>query len=127
MTRSIQLAGAGLLLILLGAWLRIPDNPPAIFLLYSGCLALILALVLPWKYEGRFRLICIGGLIAFPVLVVLHNFLEASAIRMEDSLLIPWVLQALSVLSFLLAVLVSPLLVLVGMSGWLWQRWRQRA
>ncbi len=125
--RAVQaLAGSGLLAAVAGLLLGINDNLPGILLLYAGLLSVALGLLLRWKRAHRGRLFFLSGLISFPVMVVLHNVGEAVAGMPTLPGLLVWPLQAIAVVSFFLAVLIAPVLMLSGLIGWLFELFAQR-
>ncbi len=95
--------------------LGIADNPPGVILLFASLLALILVMIHHWRSPRRFLIMAIVALVGIPVMVVLHNLLEAMADR------IPYWLAPLasgiSATAFLLAVMVLPVTFFAGIIG----------
>jgi hypothetical protein len=95
--------------------LGIADNPPGIIILFASIFALVLAMVHHWRSPRRFMKMMFVSLVSFPVMVILHNVLDALA-GQAPGWLEP-VLTGLSVTSFLLAVLVIPVTFFAGIIG----------
>jgi len=95
--------------------LGIADNPPGIMLLFASVFALVLAMVYRWRSARRFKKMMLISLVGFPVMVILHNFLDALA--EQGPTWLEQVLTSLSVISFLLAVLVLPVTFFAGIIG----------
>jgi hypothetical protein len=120
------LTGGGLFAVVAGLLLGINDNPPGILLLYVGLLSSAFALLLRWERANRGRLFFLLGLVGFPVMVVLHNAGEAVAGTTGLPTLLVWLMQAIAVLSFFLAVLIAPVLMLSGLIGWVCEYFTER-
>jgi len=95
----------------------IADNPPGIFLLYAAGLTLVLAFSHRWRNPKAFGLLLLASALGFLVTVVIHNFAEVGADRIAHIPVLSLPLAAISVVSFLLAVIVCPAGILVGMVG----------
>jgi hypothetical protein len=101
--------------VLLGACaalVGIDDNPPGIFLAFGAAAALVLALVHPWRSVKRYALLLLTSLLGIVLCGVLHNVFEAA-----EAPIVQIVLQSLAVSTFLVAVLIGPPAVLVGVLG----------
>lgn len=95
----------------------IADNPPGILLAYSGATALVLAFVHPWRTARPFRRLLYASVVGLVVFAILHNAFEAAATRAAGVGMLQGLLQGLSVVAFLLAVLLCPPGVVVGGVG----------
>ena len=94
------------------------DNPPGIALLYGGLICLILAAVCRWRRPRSFLLLFALSALGFVVFAVLHNLFYA----IGAGTTIPWVqslMEGLHVGAFLIAVLLCPAGILVGLVGWI--------
>jgi drug/metabolite transporter (DMT)-like permease len=106
--------------VLLGACaalVGIDDNPPGIFLAFGAAAALVLALVHPWRSVKRYALLLLTSLLGIVLCGVLHNVFEAMAGEAAEAPIVQIVLQSLAVSTFLVAVLIGPPAVLVGVLG----------
>ena len=96
----------------------IDDNLPGIAILYGGLICLTLAAVYRWRRPQSFlKLFALSGL-GFFVFAVLHNLLYA----VGKSTSIGWiqaVMEGLHVAAFMIAILLCPVGVLVGLIGWI--------
>ena len=95
----------------------IEDNAPGILCAFGAAVALVLAFVHPWRTAKQFGLLLLGAVLCFVIFVVLHNVFHGVAGNMENTPVIPVLLEGLGVATFLLAVLVCPPAVLVGLVG----------
>ena len=95
----------------------IDDNPPGIALLYGGILCLTLAAVCRWQRPKDFLLLLAYSALGFVVFAVLHNLLYGLG-TMTDIAVVKGLLEVLHVGAFLIALLVCPVGVVVGLVGW---------
>ena len=97
----------------------IDDNPPGTLLFYLGTVLLVLAWVHAWRKRRKFTWLVAGSLIGIPVFVVLHNLLHADVLNgmAENYLIIAKVLELLSALSFILALAICPVGLVIGLLG----------
>lgn len=96
----------------------IDDNLPGIALLYGGLICLTLAAVCRWRRPKSFFSLFALSLVGFFLFAVLHNLLYA----VGKSTAIAWVqavMEGLHVAAFMIALLVCPVGVLVGLVGWI--------
>lgn len=105
----------------------IDDNLPGIALLYGGLICWVLAAVCRWQRPRSFLLLLGLSVLGFFVFAVLHNLLYA----VGESTTIGWiqaVMEGLHVAAFMVALLLCPVGVLVGLVGWLttsYRSWRE--
>lgn len=105
----------------------INDNLPGIALLYGGLVCLTLAAVYRWRRPKSFFLLFALSAVGFFVFAILHNLLYA----IGESTTSSWLraaMQGLHVGAFLIALLLCPVGVLVGLVGWLsssYRSWRE--
>ena len=95
----------------------IDDNPPGIFLAFGAAAALILAFIHPWRTTKQFVRFLIAAIVAFVLLAVLHNVFYGLADMAENQKALQIVLQVLSVATFLIAVLICPPAIAIGVVG----------
>jgi hypothetical protein len=95
----------------------ISDNPPGIFLAFGAATAFVLAFVHPWRTAKKFRLLLYASVLSFVILGILHNVFEGVASTIEGAGALQILLQGLGVTAFLIAVLICPPAILVGVVG----------
>ena len=95
----------------------IDDNAPGILCAFIAAAALILAFVHPWRSAKQFGLLLLGAVLCFVISAVLHNVFHAIAGGMESAQVSRKMLEGLGVAAFLLAVLICPPAVMVGLIG----------
>jgi len=96
--------------IVLALILGIDDNPPGIILVFAGCVLFILIFTQNWHNVKPFLLLSVFSIVGFIISAVLHNVLEA--IGGEGS-----ILGIIGVVFFLIAILICPAALLVGIVG----------
>jgi len=96
----------------------ISDNPPGIALLYGGLVCLTLAVVFNWRRPKSFLLLFALSAIGFVVFAILHNLLYAIG-HATDLAWLRGLMEALHVAAFLIAILVCPVGLVVGLVGWI--------
>ena len=95
----------------------ISDNPPGIGLLFLSAILLVTAFVHHWTETRRFRWLAIASLIGFPVFAILHNLLYALGELTAGVPVIPMVLEFLHAASFMVALILCPAGLAVGIVG----------
>ena len=95
----------------------IEDNLPGISLLYFSGILLTLAFVHHWRSTKKFLVLAGFSAIGFVLFVALHNFTHAGADLAADVAVVTRLLQAISVVSFFLALIVCPAAFVVGLAG----------
>jgi hypothetical protein len=101
-----------------GLIVGVNDNLPGIALLFGGLICLVLAVVYRWRRPKSFLLLFALSALGFVVFAILHNVFYA----IGESVDIAWVqalMEALSVGAFLIAILLCPAGILVGLVGWI--------
>ena len=96
----------------------ISDNPPGIALLYGGLICLVLAAVCRWQRPKSFLLLFALSVLGFVVFAILHNVFYG----IGKSIDVSWVqalMEGLHVGAFLIALLLCPAGILVGLVGWI--------
>jgi hypothetical protein len=104
-------------LAIAAAVIGIDDNPPGILLAYLSATAFVLAFVHPWRTSKQFLYLIYTSVLGFIVSVVLHNLFDFFAARSGVSGLLPGLLGSISAAYFLVAVLLCPPALLVGLIG----------
>jgi len=107
----------GCLLLVMAYIIGIADNLPGILLLYLGTIALILSFVHSWRKPRKFKILTIVSIIGIPVFIILYNLLYGLSKMSAEITLLSSFLNLLSVLSFLLAIIVCPAGLLIGLVG----------
>lgn len=102
------IAGAGII--------GVSDNPPGIALAFIAVLIPFFAWTRIWKSPKSFLKLAGFSLSGFVVFVILHNLFYAIA-KMTEAALIIWLSNVVSVASFLIAVLICPVGIGVGLVG----------
>ena len=95
----------------------IEDNAPGILCAFIAAVALVLAFVHPWRSAKQFGLLMLGAVLCFVISGVLHNVFHGIAGSMESAQVSRKMLEGLGVAAFLLAVLICPPAVMVGLVG----------
>ncbi len=114
---SLILFAAGILLMIAANIVGIPDNPPGIILAYISIAVIILAFVHHWTVRKKFSVLLIASIIGFPVFAILHNLFYALATGAEDIVVVKQIFEILDVTSFLAAIFVCPMGIIVGATG----------
>lgn len=96
----------------------ISDNPPGIALAFGAATALVLAFVHPWRTAKQFGLFLIASILGFVVFGILHNVFHGVAGEVGSARTLQILLQGLGVAAFLIAVLICPPAIVVGVVGW---------
>ncbi len=99
------------------AVIGIEDNVPGILCAFIATVALVLSFVHPWRTAKQFSLLLLGAILCFVISAVLHNVFHGVADNIESMQVLPEILTGLSVTFFLVAVLVCPPAVIVGLVG----------
>ena len=107
----------GLIMIIFPLVIGLADDPPGIVSIILGTLTLFLAFV-HHKWEAKiFIVIYLASGAGFIVFGILHNLFHGLAELLEDVNILVQVIQFLSAVFFLIAVLACPAGVLVGLVG----------
>jgi hypothetical protein len=116
-SRSLILIAVCGVLAIAASVIGISDNPPGLVLAFLSASAFVLVFVHPWRTSKQFRyLIYVSGL-GFIVFAVLHNVFEAIASKLGGSGLVCGLLNGVGVVFFLIAILLCPPGLLVGIVG----------
>lgn len=106
-----------IILIIAAFIVGIADNPPGAVLLYAGTFALILTIAHRWREVKKFTILTVASIIGIPIFVVLHNLLEVLGEKSADITLFYYLLTGLSVISFMVALIVCPAGLIIGIIG----------
>ena len=112
---SLLLVAGGIVSIGTSLLVGISDNLLGIALAYLGASMLVTALVCRWQYSRKFRVLILGSVLSFPVLVILENVLEAAGERSDT--IIGDVLRVLGAVAFIIATIICPVGLIVGVVG----------
>ena len=104
----------------------ISDNPPGVALLYGGLVCWTLAEVHRWQRPRSFLWLTLGALGCFVLFAVIHNVSHGVGEMLAGQAILSGLFTVLSVGSFLLAVLVAPPVLVVGLNGIPIALWRSR-
>lgn len=111
------LLAASAILVVLAVLLGIADNLPAILILLAGVILFVTGFVHTWSKIRSFLYLSLTALIAFPVLVVLHNAFWWLTAQVSE---MPWlagITGFFHAITFLIAVILCPVALVVGLSG----------
>lgn len=114
---TLAFLAAAVLLAAAALWAGVSDNPPGIILLYAAGLTLLLSVAHRWRDPRRFWRLLLACVVGFILLVVIHNFSEVGAERIAHLTILAWALSAISVASFLIALIVCPVGAVLGAVG----------
>ncbi len=125
--RTWVLLGLAVALTAAAVVVGINDNPPGLLCAFAAVAAAALAVVHPLRWARPYEILLLTGCVGLVGGAVLHNLFDAAAHGIP---LLGIPLQVLSVAFFLLAVLVSPSLIVVGGVGALYfhvkSEWQRR-
>ncbi|MEN8120780.1 MAG: hypothetical protein ABFS35_10555 [Bacteroidota bacterium] len=114
---SLIFIATGILLMIVALIFGISDNPPGIILAFISICAITLAFVHHWTKLKKFLVLLIGSVLGFPVFAVLHNLFYGLAIMAKDIIVVKQILEILDVSSFLIAIFLCPVGIIVGAIG----------
>lgn len=95
----------------------VSDNPPGVILAYAASVCLVSAFTPRWRRARPFLLLAGWAILGFVVSAVLHNVFDALAQLAGGLPVIPALAAAVSGIAFLLAVLIAPSALVVGLAG----------
>ena len=114
---SLILIETGILLMIAALIVGISDNPPGIILAFISICVIVIAFVHHWNKLKKFLILLIASLVGFPVFAVLHNLFYGLAIMAKDITVVKQILEILDVSSFLIAIFICPVGIIVGAIG----------
>jgi len=115
--KTVILLSISIVLIFFALIIGIDDNPPGVFLIYFGFITLILVFIHHWRDSKKFLILFVSSIIGGIVFGVLHNLFDGLQIMTGDVIVLSQILVFLSVTSFLIALLVCPPGILIGIVG----------
>ena len=114
---TLILLAAGCVSLIIALVIGIADNAPGIAFLYGAALAGILAFVHHWRGVRRFVLLAVASVVGFPVFAVLHNVFYGFSKSVSEMVPLSQALKVLDAASFLIALILCPAGLLVGVIG----------
>ena len=114
---TLILLAAGCVSLIIALVIGIAENAPGIALLYGAALAGLLAFVHHWRRAKRFVVLAVASAVGFAVFAVLHNVFYGFSKSFSDIAPLRQALEVLDVVSFLIALIVCPVGLLVGVIG----------
>jgi hypothetical protein len=123
---TFRLILLGIVGVAAGLIIGIDDNPPGVAVLFGGLVCWTLALVHRWQRPRSFLWLTLSALGCFVVFAVAHNVFYGVGEALADQAILKGLFSVLSVVSFLLAVLVAPPILVVGLIGMPIALWRSR-
>jgi hypothetical protein len=129
--RNLRSPTSGLILlgivgVAAGLILGIDDNPPGVAALFAGLVCWTLAIVHRWQRPRSFLWLTLTALGSFVLFAVAHNAFYAASEALAGQAILKGLFTVFSVASFLLAVLVAPPILVVGLIGMPIALWRSR-
>jgi hypothetical protein len=109
--------GFAVITILLSFIVGIEDNPAGIAILSIGIISLFISLTHIWRSKKSFLILAIISAVGFPFFIVLHNIFNAISELTTQMKIIPELTSFLDAVSFLIAMLICPPGILVGLGG----------
>jgi uncharacterized membrane protein (UPF0136 family) len=116
-SRSLLLLAFCGVLAIAASIVGVSDNPPGIALAFLSTIAFVLAFVHRWRTPKPFLLLALASVLGLVLFAILHNVFEVIASRMGESGLTHDLLNGIGVGFFLIAILVCPSGLLVGLVG----------
>ena len=105
------------LLVIVAIGVGIDDNLPGILIAYLAAIAFVLTFVHPWKTSRQFRRLLYTSILGFVVFVLLHNVFETIASNSYGSCVAQALLNFAGAAFFIIATLVCPSGLLIGIIG----------
>ena len=106
-----------IVLIIFALIIGIDDNPPGALLIYLGSFVLIITFVHHWRESKKFLILFISSIFGAIIFGVLHNLFDGLQKMMGDIIILSQILVFLSVTTFLIALIVCPPGILIGLVG----------
>ena len=114
---TLLLLTLAILAITIALIIGISDNPPGIIILYAGIILLIFSLVYIWRKIRSFLILLIVSIVGVPVFAVLHNIFYGIAELTSEVKILPEILRLFDAMSFIIALIICPSGIIVGMGG----------
>ncbi len=105
-----------------------PDggNRLGLGLFFLAAFVLVAAAIHPWRRPRSFAKLALWSLLGIPVFAVLHNVFYAIGEIVEDVPVLPMVFEFLHVAAFIVALVLCPVGVVIGVVGWIVTWWLGR-
>jgi len=114
---TLILMAISVVLILIALIIGIDDNPPGVLSIYVGFIFLMLAFIHYWRESKKFLILLVSSIFGAIIFGVLHNLFDGLQKMAGDVIVLSQILVFLSVTSFLIALLVCPPGILIGIVG----------
>ncbi len=119
-SKTKVLLASGSVLVVIALVLGVSDNPPGIAVLGTGLGLMFYAFVHHWQDAAHFGTLFAVSIISLPVLVLLHNIFDGLNQNIGPIPVLSQLLEGLAVISFLVAILLSPVTAIIGLFGGLY-------
>ena len=117
---------AGGVLIAIALIIGIDDNLPGILLLFAGIVSLIIPFVYRWQKLNSYIILFASSVGGFILFAILHNLLDYAAQHFSDSKIGPGLFNILSAGTFMIAVIICPITILISIAGILYLLYRKQ-
>ena len=115
--RSLTFMAIGLIFIIVSSVIGLSDNLPMIFICGTGIILAGLAFVHHWNEIRKFQIFIIASFLGLAFFILMHNVFYGLAEYSKEIVLLPDILNFLSVIFFILAVLICPAGIVIGIIG----------
>jgi hypothetical protein len=115
--RTLLLLAACGVLAAAAVTVGIDDNPLGVALVFLSATALVLAFVHPWRTSSQFRRLVLASFLVFVAFAVLSNVFEGVASKMSVQSTFASLLDSAGAVCFLIASLLCPAALIVGVIG----------
>lgn len=115
---GFALVALGGLALVAALWVGIDDNLPGVALIFGAITCWTLAAVRRWSRPIAFLWLALGAAVGFLLFAVLHNVFYGLGEMASEQPFLHSLCEILHVVSFLLAILVAPPVLVVGVLGW---------
>jgi len=116
-------------IVIVGLMISSTHNSLAVILMFSGIAICVTAYVYRWRDPVWFLILLGFSIVGFPLFVVLHNAFYAVGQIGRNIYLLKSIFEVLHAVSFIIAIGVCPIGVVVGITGLMVTslvRWKQR-
>ncbi len=102
-----------------------PDgpNPLGLALMFLSAGLLVAAAICQWRRPKSFARLALWSLVGLPVFAILHNVFYGVGEIAKDVPLLPMVFEYLHVAAFIVAIVLCPVGVVIGVVGWIVTWW----
>ncbi len=116
-TLSLIFSAICVLLFIAASIVGISDNPPGIAILALSAISFVLIFVHPWRIPKQFGQLAMTSLLGFIIFAVLSNIFEAIGSAARYASMIRGFFNGVGALFFILALIVCPAAIMVGIAG----------